>query len=624
VRISGIGAWPGGTVLDLAVAPQSGTDRDIVLAATFVGIYRSSDGGRRWNLVDADLHDWFIQAAVLAPMEDRLVGLAASRMGWVYRSIDGGETWETLSDWRDMGIITRLVASPEFATDGIVFACTEQDGILKSSDRGRTWKAASFGLLNLSVVSLCFSPDFGRDEVVFAGTDSGGLFRSRNGGRAWRESGEGLPNSAVQCVALSPNYAEDGVLFAGTEDRGLYRSQDGGRTWAPVVDPDQGAAGALPAEACVNSLYVAPDWAAGGPVIAATDEGILVSSDGGASWAAATGPDYPYVLASTSSALLVGAYDEGVYRSARGDVWQASNEQMAAHLPPMVVFSDRFAEDRSLLMASMEGTIVRSIDGAMTWQVVPSEYEASPGEAWGTVSLLAGGGEGTSMTLLTAAETELALSHDAGTSWTMLTGVVQESISALALSASFEQDRAMLVGTAGGQVLVSCDEGVSWEERALFEGETVVALAALAQDLYAVTAREVETGKWLLTLRRDAGTDEPWTEILAREAGQPAAVLHLSAGQSVYCATEQRVLCVSGMDLVAEGELADAEQISSLAALPDVVLAGSRTGLYRSADGARSWECVSSEIAVVALHAVSSGKVYAVSMGGQVWEVAAN
>ena len=320
VRISGSGAWPGGTVLDLAVAPQSGTDQDIVLAATFVGIYRSTDGGRRWHLVESDLPDWFIQAVVLAPMQDRLVGLAASRMGWVYRSIDGGETWETLSDWRDMGIITRLVASPNFAMDGVVFACTEQDGVLKSSDRGRTWKAASFGLLNLNVVSLSFSPDFEQDEVAFAGTDGGGLFRSRNAGRAWRESGAGLPNSAVQCIAVSADFAQDGVVLAGTEDRGLYRSQDGGRTWRPVVDPDSSAAGALSADACINSLYMSPDWAAGGSIIAATDDGILVSSDGGAVWSAAAGPDYPYVLADTSSGLLVGAYRVRLRQIVYGDI----------------------------------------------------------------------------------------------------------------------------------------------------------------------------------------------------------------------------------------------------------------------------------------------------------------
>jgi photosystem II stability/assembly factor-like uncharacterized protein len=454
--------------------------------------------------------------------------------------------------------------------------------------------------------------------VAFAGTDGGGLFRSRNAGRAWRESGEGLPNSAVQCIAISPDFCRDGVVLAGTEDQGLYRSEDGGRTWRPVVDPDSDAAGALSAHLCINSLYMAPDWASGGPLIAATDNGILVSSDGGATWSASPGPAYPYVLAGTSSELLAGAYDEGVYRSARGQVWLESNAQMAAHLPPMVVFSDGFAKDRSLVMASMEGTIVRSVDGAMTWETVPEEIEQSPGAEWGTVSLFVGTGEGPSMMLLAAAENELAYSRDAGTSWSVLADVFHEPISALAVSSFTDQDPTMLVGTAGGQVLVSHDAGASWQQRVAFEDETVVALAAWADELYVVTARSTEAGTWQLALR-DSAT---WQAIFSCEASQPAAVFDLSAAPFVYCAMEQHVLCVSGADLVAESELEGVEQLSSLAAAGDTVLAGSRKGLYRSTDRAQSWECVTPDLPAVALHMGSPGKAYAVSMGGALWEIA--
>jgi photosystem II stability/assembly factor-like uncharacterized protein len=612
-------------VLDLAVLPRSGSDKDLVLAATFVGIYRSEDGGRHWHLTQADLPDWFIQAVVLAPMEDQVVALAASRMGWLYRSTDGGETWDTVSATRDMGVITRLVASPSFASDGVIFACTEQDGIFKSIDRGRTWRAGSFGLLNLSVVSLCFSPNFGEDEVVFAGTDSGGLFRSRNAGRAWRESGEGLPNSAVQCVAVSPNFVEDGTVFAGTEEMGLYRSGDGGRTWKPAGDPEVDGSGALSGDACINSLYLMPDWAEGGVMLAATDGGMMASTDAGASWrVAVTGPDYPYVVTRSRSGLLVGAYDEGVYGSLDGDTWSDSNENMAAHLPPVVVFSDDFAQDRSLLMASMEGTIVRSEDGGMTWTTVPQGQDQSPGDVWGTVSLLAGTGKGAAMTVLAASEADMAYSQDAGGTWQMLSGVVQEPVSAVTFSQTFAQDAAMLVGTADGRVLVSRDDGTSWEPLAAFEGESVVALAARENEVYAVTARQMGEGVWQLALRRGdlfAGGDGPWRALLSSEASQPAAVLSLPSASRVFCAIGQRVLCVSAGDVIADSELDDAEQLSSLAVASDLVLAGSRTGLYCSTDGARSWECVSSEIRIVALHAVSPSQAYAVSMGGGLLQI---
>jgi photosystem II stability/assembly factor-like uncharacterized protein len=200
----------------------------------------------------------------------------------------------------------------------------------------------------------------------------------------------------------------------------------------------------------------------------------------------------------------------------------------------------------------------------------------------------------------------------------MLTGVVQEPISALAFSSSFDQDRTILLGTAGGQVLVSQDAGVSWQQRVVFEGESIVALAALSEDVYVVTARQTETGTWQLTLQSSAA----WQVLFTCEASQPAAVLDLSAAPYVYCAVEQHVVCISGADRVAESELDGIEQISCLAVSDGVVLAGSRKGLYRSTDSAQSWECVASEVPVVALHAVSPDKAYAVSMGGGLWEMA--
>ena len=182
----------------------------------------------------------------------------------------------------------------------------------------------------------------------------------------------------------------------------------------------------------------------------------------------------------------------------------------------------------------------------------------------------------------------------------------------------------MLVGTAGGQIMLSQDGGTSWELRAAFEGESVIALAARENEVYAMTARASEDGAWQLTLRRGdlfACGDGPWRAILSRTASQPAAVLNLSTASRLYCAMGERILCVAAGDVIEESELDDAEQISSLAVASDLVLAGSRTGLYCSTNGAHSWECVSSEIRVVALYAVSSKHAYAVSMGGGLWQI---
>ena len=64
-------------------------------------------------------------------------------------------------------------------------------GVFRSADGGNTWEVASDGLSDLRVHSIDVSPGFGTDGTLFAGT-SGGLFRSTDEGRSWTRLHEGL------------------------------------------------------------------------------------------------------------------------------------------------------------------------------------------------------------------------------------------------------------------------------------------------------------------------------------------------------------------------------------------------------------------------------------------------
>jgi len=601
VRISKVGAWQGGTVVDLS------SYGDTVLAATFSGVFRSTDRGRSWRPVGKNLPDWFIQAVALAPLGDQLVGLAASHLGWLYRSMDGGETWEIASDWRGMGVITRLMTSPAFASDGIVFACTEEDGIFKSRDRGINWKQASFGLLNLNVTSLRFSPGFEQDEIAFAGTDGGGLFRSRNAGRAWRESGEGLPDSAVQCLGISPRFVEDGTVWAGTEEEGLYRSTDGGRSWAAIGEALAGM--------CINGLYVPAGWASGEPLVAAADGGLLTSADGGVTWdASQAGAEYPYIVAGCAGELLSGAYQEGVFRSADGTAWSASNEGLAAHIPPLACLSERFEDDRTLVMASMEGALARSEDAGQTWQILREDDER-------VFSSLRGAGANKSMALLAAAEATLFCSGDSGETWRAVLNAGEDPFGAVALSATYAEDKTALAGTVGGHVFVSVDGGATWKRAAALTGEMVVSLAALTAGgslvAYAVTAQPTPEGPWRMTLRE--GTS--WEALLTRVSTEPVALLSPYGESGLLCAIGQDILTLEGGELVSEFALDGPAPVSSFATAGETLLAGTRLGVYRSTDKGETWDCLSEDVGALSIHCPSPDQATVVSMGGRLWHL---
>jgi photosystem II stability/assembly factor-like uncharacterized protein len=592
-KLSAMGAWPGGTVVDLAVCG------DTVLAATFAGIYTSIDGGGTWALTGKNLPDWFVQTVALAPSGEQAIGLAASHLGWLYRSLDSGATWELDAYWSNMGIITRLVASPNFGTDGIIFACTEQDGVYKSADRGYNWKAANFGLLNLSVSTLCFSPDFEQDEVLFAGTDGGGLFRSRNAGRAWRESGTGLPDSAVQCLGISPRFGEDGTVFAGTEEAGIYVSTDGGRNWTPASESL--------AESCINALYIADDWDNGGSIIAAADGGLLTSTDKGQTWQpTAGGPEYPYVLAKCGATILTGAYEDGVYASQDGIHWTVCNEGLSAHLPPLAVFSTDFQQDGTVVMASMEGELVGSTDGGKTWAALAEEF---------SVSSMASTGAGTSMALLAAAEGALLYSPDAGQTWQSARSTGADTLTAVA----FGDNGETLAATASGQVFVGSTENPGGQHIGQV-GEMVVAIAAisLGDDLLPVVVTAAQQDdEWLLNLRR--GVDGAL--LFAQQANEPIAALYPLPGERLLCSLGSVVAIVDrGMVLNVNTLEADAP-VACLGAAGDTLLAGSRFGLFCSNNGGASWEWLTSDISAVTLHTEHSGRVTVVEMGGRIWQV---
>jgi hypothetical protein len=246
----------------------------------------------------------------------------------------------------------------------------------------------------------------------------------------------------------------------------------------------------------------------------------------------------------------------------------------------------------------------------------------SPGDEWGAFSLLTGAGQGETQALLVASGTELAYSGDAGASWRFCAPPVTAQISALALAGSGSgMNNGLLVGTASGQVLASADAGASWQTRE-WPGVMIVALASegtpQAPSTYVVTALPLESGLWQLDLKLGASG----STFATCEAAQPAAQLTLTADGRLLCALYERVICLQGGQVRAESRPFESEPITGLVASGEVVWAGSRAGLCRSTDGGGTWETVSSDLSVVALHAADPERIYAVTMGGRLWEIA--
>jgi photosystem II stability/assembly factor-like uncharacterized protein len=202
----------------------------------------------------------------------------AARSSGLYRSADGGRSWrpayESLALPEPL-TTTAVAVSPAFAADRVVLA-GGNGGVLRSADGGATWERATTPTPPPLVTALALSPAFATRAVALAATLEDGVLRSEDGGRSWHSWNFGLLDWSVLCLALSPGFAADETVLAGTGS-GLFRSTNGGRSWRELPLP-----AASPA---VLSVAFAP-----GAILAGTEEhGAFISQDGGASWRALAG-----------------------------------------------------------------------------------------------------------------------------------------------------------------------------------------------------------------------------------------------------------------------------------------------------------------------------------------------
>ena len=97
----------------------------------------------------------------------------AATFDGLFRSTDRGSSWQEKGQGIDSSLqIIALAISPAFATDKTVFAVTT-NGVFRSTDAGNSWLSLNEGLNVDRVNVVAVSPDFDDDSTIFAGTDSG-------------------------------------------------------------------------------------------------------------------------------------------------------------------------------------------------------------------------------------------------------------------------------------------------------------------------------------------------------------------------------------------------------------------------------------------------------------------
>jgi photosystem II stability/assembly factor-like uncharacterized protein len=250
------GAWRVvGDALNGTAVTAVAACKDMVLAGTEDGVWRSVDGGNNWTEADAHLGIRHIRW-MACPTEGRTFALAGTEPAAIYVSRDNAETWtacpevESLRDqsgWflpysPEAGCV-RGFAIYSFEADlARVFAAVEVGGVLISNNNGNNWHLVegSDGSpdMDRNLGSL-IHPDVHSIEVHSSSPDlvtaatGGGLYRSADCGTNW----SCLYTCYCRAVWVDPDDPAH-IIFGpadGVSRNGrIEESRNGGQNWKPA------------------------------------------------------------------------------------------------------------------------------------------------------------------------------------------------------------------------------------------------------------------------------------------------------------------------------------------------------------------------------------------------------
>ena len=210
-----------GNVLALLVSPS---DAALLYAATEGGIFKTADGGASWRTANGGLGSLDVYALAFDPSTEST--LYAGTDEGLFRTDDGGMSWQKLQNGDDsLSFIRSILIDP--ADVDIIYAAGI-GGFSKSSDRGETWFSAEGSIGGAFVTSLTLDTQNG--QVLYAGTQEDGLLKSVDGGLEWQQADSGIPVNQVDQVVILGD--AQGTLLAATS-RDLFRSSDDAATWTP-------------------------------------------------------------------------------------------------------------------------------------------------------------------------------------------------------------------------------------------------------------------------------------------------------------------------------------------------------------------------------------------------------
>ncbi len=218
------------TFSDCSDVDNDDTDYEESVSKYCPGIYKSTDGGESWKLLEEVTGDPSEGGVYINEYNDSEIYSVFGRETFV--SKDGGISSDVFLDTKEHPII------PDVGVEIITFGESESEvfmaglqGVYRTYDNGKTWIESNTGFVGSEVVDLVSS----LDGTMYATTYNLGIFKSTDGGKNWVFASFGIKNWYGMQLATHPEDAD--TLFT-TTNGGVYKSTNAGESWELVGGSD--------------------------------------------------------------------------------------------------------------------------------------------------------------------------------------------------------------------------------------------------------------------------------------------------------------------------------------------------------------------------------------------------
>jgi photosystem II stability/assembly factor-like uncharacterized protein len=197
---------PAPFITALAISPNYAADGLLFAVTMEDGVFRSTDRGARWTAWNFGLFDLHVYCVAISPdfARDQTVYLGTE--SGIFRSLNGGLGWREVDFPIEHAPVLSLALSPNFAVNGLIFAGTESAGLFRSTDGGQTWEQV-IPAEQVGSVNAVLAPK--STEVLVMGDEM--LLVSRDAGKSWQDWQDDLQFDDQLTCLVAPQGIESGA-----------------------------------------------------------------------------------------------------------------------------------------------------------------------------------------------------------------------------------------------------------------------------------------------------------------------------------------------------------------------------------------------------------------------------